>query len=95
MANSFASLSASFAFGSVVLAIAAIVAAVAWGFVVKGWAEKEAQKEAKACAEAYIQKWLTDEAPRIVREHVDFLKDATVGDGDDDEAADEIGENAG
>jgi hypothetical protein len=95
MANSFASLSSAFAWGSLLLAIVAIVAALAWGWFVKGWAEKEAQKEAKACADAYIQRWLSDEAPGLIRQHVEFLMDATLGSGDDAGAADEIGEAAG
>ncbi len=95
MANSFASLSSAFAWGSLLLAAVAIAAAIAWGWFVKGWAEKEAQKEAKKCADTYIADWLANEAPAIVRQHVEYLSDATVGSGDDGDAADEIGKAAG
>lgn len=95
MASSFGSLSAAFAWGSIVLAIVALIGAVAWGYLVKGWAEKEARKEAKECADDLIAKWLSGEAPKIVRQHVEFLQNTAVGKGDDDKAADEMGAAAG
>lgn len=95
MATSFGSLSAAFAWGSIVLAIVALIGAVAWGYLVKGWAEKEARAEAKTCAEDLIAKWLSTEAPKIVRQHVEFLQNTAVGHGDDDKAADEMGAAAG
>lgn len=49
---------------------------------------------AKACADEYIRDWLSKEAPGIIRERVDFILDATLGSGNDSEAADEIGKEA-
>lgn len=95
LAASYASLASAFTWGTIILAVFALIFAVSWGFVVRKWAEHEAQKVAKDCADSYIQRWLTDEAPVIIRSHVDLLRDATIGNGDDDKAADQIGEHAG
>lgn len=95
LANSFASLSAAFAWGAIVLAVIAIIAAVAWGKVVTITAEKEAREEAKRCADTYIQNWLAADAPGIIRQHVEYLQDTTLGGGDDGKAADQMGEAAG
>lgn len=95
LANSFASLSNAFAWGSLLLAVIAIVSAAAWGWFVKGWAEKEAKKEAQECTQKFIDKWLAEEAPQIVRRHVDVLRNTSLGPGDDDNAADTIGQEAG
>lgn len=77
----------------------AVLAALGWGYLVKGWAEKEAREEAERCAkkhtDAYINKWLATEAPQIVRRHVENLMNATLGDEDDETAAEEIGKEAG
>jgi hypothetical protein len=94
MAASFASLSNAFAWGSIVLALIAVAVAIAWGKIVTASAEKEAKAMAKACADEYIQGWLAKEAPGIIRERVDFILDATLGSGDDSEAADAIGREA-
>jgi membrane protein involved in colicin uptake len=110
MANSFASLSAALAWGATIFALIVFVVGLTWMNIVVGRAEREARKvaeteakkiaemearqEAKACAEAYIKKWLAEEAGNIVRRHVELLADATLGAGDDGKAADEIGENA-
>ena len=95
LANSFASLSNAFAWGSLLLAVIAIVSAGAWGWFVKGWAEKEAKKEAKECTQKFIETWLAEEAPQIVRRHVDVLRNTSLGTVDDDNAADSIGQEAG
>lgn len=95
MANSFASLSAALSWGAIILAVIAIVAAIAWGRIVTVVAEKEAREEAKKCAELYIREWLSREAPVIVRKHIEIILDSTLGPGDDLDAADEIGEQAG
>lgn len=85
--------------GAIVLAVVAVIVAVGWGYLVKVWAEKEAREEAERCAnkivEAHMQKWLSTEAPLIIRRHVDYLRDATLGDDDDDKAAEDIGKEAG
>ena len=94
VADSLAALSTAFTFGSILLAIVVLLAGFAWGKIVAASAEKEAKKAAKECAEAYIQDWLSKEAPGIIRRRVDFILDATLGDGDDAAAADEIGKEA-
>lgn len=94
MATSFSSLSSAFAWGSIILAVVAIVAALAWGRIVTATAEKEARAMAKACADEYIRDWLAKEAPGIIRERVDFILDATLGSGNDSDAADAIGREA-
>lgn len=95
LANSFASLSAAFAWGSIVLAIVAILAGIGWGIYVKLWAEREARREAEECVKKLMEKWQREEAPRLVREHVTYLVDTSLGPISDGEAADEIGEEAG
>lgn len=95
LANSIASLSSAFAWGSLLLAVVAILGALTWGWIVKGWAEKEAKQEAERCAKQKIDAWLTDEAPNIVRRHVEMLNDASTGNVDDKVAADKMGEAAG
>ena len=99
LAAAFGGLSAAFTWGTIILAIVAVLAAAGWGFLVKVWAEKEARQEAERCAqkhvEAHMQKWLATEAPQIVRRHVENLVNASLGDEDDEEAAEEIGKEAG
>jgi hypothetical protein len=95
LANSFASLSAAFAWGAILLALIAIVAAVGWGFLVRHWAEREARVEADECVKRLMDKWLVDEAPQIVRKHVELLQNTSLGNDDEETAADEIGKEAG
>lgn len=92
---SLSALSTAFTFGSIILAILAVLVGLAWGKIVARSAEKEAKQVAKECAEQYIVKWMADEAPAIIRKQVDLLNDATIGEGDDAAAADEIGKEAG
>lgn len=87
-------LSTAFTFGSILLAIIALAAGFAWGKIIAAAAKEEAQKAAKERADDYIQEWLAKEAPAIIRRRVDFILDATLGDGDDAEAADKIGKGA-
>ena len=98
-ADSLAALSTAFTYGSILLAVIALLGALTWGFLVKIWAEREARAEAikvaKECADAYINKWLAEEAPGIIRARVDLIHDPTLGSGDDDIAADDLGEGAG
>ena len=42
-----------------------------------------------------MDQWLATEAPQIVRRHVENLVTASIGDGDEEEAAEEIGKEAG
>lgn len=95
LANSFASLSAALAWGSILLAIIALIIAIGWGLLVKVWAEREAQKEAAECVKKLMEKWLAEEAPGIIRQHVENIQNASLGDTPDDEAADEMGKEAG
>lgn len=83
MANSFASLSAAFAWGSLILALVAVFAAFAWGRVVTARAEREARE----MAETEVKKWLQDVAPPLIkREAVEFLRafrgESTISDDD-------------
>lgn len=95
LANSFASLSSAFAWGSILLALVAIAAAAGWGYLVKRWAEDEARKEASECVNKLMEKWLAEEAPQIIRRNVELLQNASLGSDDDAEAADEMGKEAG
>lgn len=95
LANSFAALSSAFTWGSLLLAVIAIAGSIGWGWVVRVWAEKEARKEATDCVEKLMAKWLAEEAPQIVRRNVELLQNASLGDTDDEFAADEIGKEAG
>jgi hypothetical protein len=81
-------------YGSLLLALMALIGGLAWGYLVKVWAEREARDMAKACAEDYIKDWMAKNAPGIIQKHVEFLQDATLGSGNDAEAADEIGKEA-
>jgi hypothetical protein len=95
IAVSLTSQSNAIAWGSAVLATIFAVAGFAWAKVVARDAEREARDMAKTCAEAYIGKWLAQEAPGIIRERVDLILDATLGSGDDTKAADDLGVQAG
>jgi hypothetical protein len=96
MANSFASLSTAFTWGSILLAFVGILAGLAWGYFVAIRAENEARTAAKRYAHEIINDWLAKEAPAIIRAHVENLRSPTLGDeNDDDSAADALGEAAG
>ena len=72
------------------LAALVVLAGFAWAKFVA----HEAKEMAKADAQAYIAKWMAEKAPGIIQSHVEFLNDATVGEGNDADAADEIGKEA-
>jgi len=72
-----------------------VLAGFAWARFVRQEAEEEARNVAKACVEKLMDDWKANEAPQIVRRHVEFLRDPSIGDADDDDAADEIGKGAG
>lgn len=95
LANSFASLSNAFAWGALLLGFLAVVAGVAWGLLVRVWAEREARAEAAECVKRQMDAWLAEEAPTIIRQHVESLQNASLGTTPDEEAADEIGKEAG
>ncbi|MFN3932662.1 MAG: hypothetical protein ACK4JY_13030 [Brevundimonas sp.] len=69
----------------------ALLGGIAWAKLVRG----QAKDEAKRCAEETVREWLNKEAPGIIRQHIDLLKDTSLGTDDDDKAADEIGKEAG
>jgi len=48
----------------------ALVGAIAWGFVVKVWAEREAREEAERCT----KKWLDEEALPMLRREMQEWK---------------------
>lgn len=70
-ADSLAVLSTAFTFGSLLLGTIALAGAIAWGFVVKVWAEREARQEAERCT----KNWLEEEAfPMLRREMQEWKK---------------------
>lgn len=90
-ADSLAGLSTAFTYGSMLLAVVVLLAGYAWAKFVA----HEAKEMAKLDARHYIDKWLADEAPGIIRQRVDLINDATLGSGDDATAADDLGAQAG
>ena len=93
-ADALAALSTAFTFGSMLVGILVVIAGYAWGRFVAADAKDHAQKAAKERADEYIQEWLAKDAPSIIRQRVDFILDATLGSGNDAEAADDIGKEA-
>lgn len=85
-----AALSTAFTFGSILLAILALIAGFAWGKIVAA----TARDEAKSAAKEWVADWMAKNGPGIIQAHVELLNDATVGEGNDAEAADEIGKEA-
>lgn len=69
-ADSLAALSTAFTYGSILLAVVALLGAVAWGFVVKGWAEREARDEAERCT----KKWIEEEGFLMLRREMQEWK---------------------
>jgi hypothetical protein len=94
MAVSLAAQANAVSWGALVLAVIVVVAGIAWGKITTANAEREARAMAKACADEYIKDWLSKEAPGIIREQVDLIFDATLGPGNDANAADDIGKEA-
>ncbi len=95
LANSFASLSAALAWGSIGLAGLAIIVGFGWAKIVAADAKNEARTEAAKCAKLYIDQWLQEMAPGIVRTHVEFLHSTTISGDNSEDAADAIGNAAG
>lgn len=94
MSASLAAQANAIAWGALVLAVIVVIAGIAWGKIITANAEREARAMAKACADEYIKDWLAKEAPGIIRERVDLIADATLGQGNDADAADDIGKEA-
>lgn len=70
-ADGLVSLATAFTYGSIVLAIVAIIAGLAWGKIVTATAEREARE----MAEAEVRKWLQNEGlPLMMREANEFLR---------------------
>ena len=93
---SLSALSTAFTYGSIFLALLAIGLALGYGYVLRNMAEREAREEARKCAEETINKWLTEQAPRVIQQHVENLTlKSEAGVTLSGEAADEIGEKAG
>lgn len=90
-ADSLAMLSTAFTFGSILLAIIALIAGFAWGKIVAAAAKEEAKKAAKEC----VEEWMAKNGPGIIQGHVELLNDATIGEGNDAIAADQLGQEAG
>ncbi len=90
-ADSLAALSTAFTYGSMLLAAVVVLAGFAWAKFVAS----EVKEIAKSDAEAYIAKWMAEKAPGIIQSHVELLNDATIGEGNDALAADELGKEAG
>jgi hypothetical protein len=87
-ADALAGLSTAFTYGSMLLAVIVLLAGFAWAKFVA----HEAKTMAQADARDYIDRWLAEQAPGIIRERVDFIIDATLGSGDDATAANDLGE---
>jgi hypothetical protein len=78
---------------SVMIAVGAILIAVLaiWSYShFRTLAIEAAEKTAKSTVDG----WLADQAPSIIRKHVDLLKDTSLGSENDEIAADEIGKGA-
>lgn len=95
LANSFAALGLALALGGVLLTAIALLGGFAWAKLVRREAEREAREEARACVEKIMDEWKANQAPQIVRKHVEFLLDASIGAADDESAADDMGKGAG
>lgn len=91
LANSFASLGVALTWVSLFFALIALIGGIAWAKLVRG----QAKEEAKRCAEDSVREWLAKEAPQIIRQHVEWLRDTSLGGDNDDKAADAIGKEAG
>jgi hypothetical protein len=99
IANSFAALATAFTFGSILLALFVAAGAFVWAFHVKQRAEtvarEAAETEAKKIAESLVREYLAKEAPLVLSRHSDYINDASLGETDDTQAADDIGKEAG
>jgi hypothetical protein len=96
MANSFASLSAAFAWGTLAFGIVAFLAALGWGYFIRHWAKEEARKAAKEevelVAEGIMNEWLTTTGMALLRQASQMSQPATANGQAD--VANEIAANA-
>lgn len=90
MATSLSVLGAAIGVGGAVLAVIALVAGIAWAKLVRGAAREIAREESRKCAEEHMKKWLDEVAPQIISKHMQNLGDSTIGDGDDQKAAEAL-----
>lgn len=90
---SLTSLSATFVWGSILLAVVVIALAIGWGYLVRGWAKDEATK----VANEVMNEWLKRDAPKILREAASLLNpnDGALSSTAAQKSADEIGEKSG
>jgi hypothetical protein len=99
VATSFGALAADFAFGAGLVGLIAVIAVIGWGYFVRVWAKEEARAEAERCANKRVKElmdeWLAREAPQIVRRHIENLMNASLGEDDEEAAAEEMGKEAG
>jgi hypothetical protein len=100
-APNFDSLASSIAFGSVVIMVvtlvvvfAGIVVAIQWARGVVAEAKSEAAKAAKETIGEVLRGWLNDEAPTLVRTHVELILARSPATTAADEATDEMGRSA-
>lgn len=99
LAASFAALSAALTWGALVIAAIAFLAAIGWWQLVKHRSKEEAKTQVGLCAKQhiddYMDKWTSEIAPKVIRSHVEYLMNASIGDDDDYKAADDMGKEAG
>jgi hypothetical protein len=95
LTTSLASLAAALAWGSIIVAVIAILVTVISGFIVLNRAEREARETAEKCAAELANKWLFENAPGIIRKHVEFIQNTSIKQDGDGDAADDIGKAAG
>ena len=95
------SLSTAIAFGSaaimavtLVVVIAGIFVGMRWGQNVVREAKEGALAAAKAEVNAMLLAWLNDDAPALVRTHVEFILAQSPTTPGADEATDQMGEHA-
>jgi hypothetical protein len=92
IANALASVSIGLTFGGLLIAVIAIIAAMEWGHRTASKIAATAHELVEKRANDKISEWLTNEAPAIIRRHVEFLNDTSVGQKNDKEAAEEYGD---
>ncbi len=100
-APSFDTLATSIAFGSAVIMAVTLVVVVLGIVVAVRWGQnvvREAKQEAASAADLHIAEkmraWLNDDAPALVRTHVELILAQSPATPAADEAADQMGENA-
>jgi hypothetical protein len=94
LANSFASLSASLAWGAFLLAVISVLAAVGIGSYVLRQSRKFARRVARQEAQVRVDEWLREKAPNIIGQYVQDLSPASEAQRRED-AADQIGNEIG